>query len=68
MSPGLTGPWDLARSEVESSLLDDLAYIRTYTVWADIRLMLRSLRRTVMRESAVPAMRELPGTPRVHGG
>ena len=68
MSPGLTGPWDLARSEVESSLLDDLAYIRTYTVWADLRLMLRSLRRTVMRESAVPAMRELPGTPRVHGG
>lgn len=68
MSPGLTGPWDLARSEVQSSLLDDLAYIRTYTVWADLRLMLRSLRRTVMRESAVPAMRELPGTPRVHGG
>lgn len=68
MSPGLTGPWDLARSEVQSSLLDDLAYIRTYTVWADIRLMLRSLRRTVMGESAVPAMRELPGTPHVHGG
>ncbi len=67
VAPGLTGPWDSVQAEAHSSLLDDLSYIRTYSLWTDVRLMLTSVRRTVMSESAVPAMREV-SSPTVSGG
>ncbi|MEX2032542.1 MAG: sugar transferase, partial [Dehalococcoidia bacterium] len=57
MSPGLTGPWD--DSAEGGSVLDELSYIRTYTPWSDVRLLVASLRRFMRRETAVPAMREM---------
>lgn len=56
MAPGLTGPWD--RDAVAGDgTLDDLTYIRTYTVWSDLRLLAASLARLMRRETGVPAMR-----------
>jgi lipopolysaccharide/colanic/teichoic acid biosynthesis glycosyltransferase len=60
MSPGLTGPWD--DSAEGGSILDELSYIRTYTPWSDVRLLVASARRVMRRETAVPAMREVAGT------
>ena len=58
MAPGLTGPWDRDGSPSDS-LLDDLTYIRTYTPWSDIRLLVASLGRLMTRQRAVPAVREV---------
>ncbi len=58
MAPGLTGPWDREGSPSDS-LMDDLTYIRTYTPWADLRLLVASLGRLMMRQTAVPAVREV---------
>jgi lipopolysaccharide/colanic/teichoic acid biosynthesis glycosyltransferase len=45
--PGLTGPWRVTGAE--ASLTDqaarDLAYIRNYSIWEDLRLLTESLRR-----------------------
>lgn len=57
MAPGLTGPWD--DSAEGGNILDELSYIRTYTPWSDVRLLVASLRRVVRRQTAVPAMREV---------
>ena len=57
MRPGLTGPWEVGAS-TDDGLVDDLTYIRTYTLWADVRLIFASLRRAVRRQTAVPVMRE----------
>lgn len=56
MAPGLTGPWDNDAPGGDGSL-DDLTYIRTYTPWSDLRLMVTSVRRMMMRERGVPATR-----------
>jgi len=61
MAPGLTGPWDRDGSPSDS-LLDDLTYIRTYTLWSDIRLLVASLGRFMTRQTAVPALREVAPT------
>jgi|GEM_PF-4552260 len=58
MAPGLTGPWDRDGSPSDS-LLDDLTYIRTYTPWSDIRLLVASLGRLMTRQIGVPAVREV---------
>ncbi len=58
MAPGLTGPWDRAGSPSDG-LLDDLTYIRTYTPWSDIRLLIASVGRLMTRQRAVPAVREV---------
>lgn len=45
VKPGLTGPWRL--SGPEASLADqavrDLAYVRDYTIWEDLRIIAQSL-------------------------
>jgi len=56
MAPGLTGPWDNDAPGGDGSL-DDLTYIRTYTPWTDLRLMVASLGRVMRRERGVPATR-----------
>ena len=62
MAPGLTGPWDRDGSPSDS-VLDDLTYIRTYTPWADLRLLAGSLGRLMLRQTGVPAVREIPASP-----
>jgi len=61
MAPGLTGPWDRDGSPADN-LLDDLTYIRTYTPWSDIRLLVASLGRLMTRQTAVPAVRDVGGS------
>ncbi|GMU39923.1 MAG: hypothetical protein AMXMBFR23_07890 [Chloroflexota bacterium] len=67
MPPGLTGPWNSAHADLGTTLLDDLAYLRTYSVWADVKLILLSVQRTVTGGSAVPALREFPEAPPTGG-
>jgi lipopolysaccharide/colanic/teichoic acid biosynthesis glycosyltransferase len=58
MAPGLTGPWD-REGTPSDSVLDDLAYIRTYTPWSDVRLLLGSFARFMTRQTPVPALRDM---------
>jgi len=57
MAPGLTGPWDDAPESNHE--LDDLTYIRTYTIWEDLRLLAGSFRRLLRRETPVPALSDI---------
>jgi len=47
--PGLTGPWWLMSGSWHRSIADevgvDLSYIRNYTLWSDLRLLVLTLRR-----------------------
>jgi lipopolysaccharide/colanic/teichoic acid biosynthesis glycosyltransferase len=47
LPPGLTGPWRLSgpTASLEDQALLDLAYLRNYTVWEDIRIIWRSIQR-----------------------
>lgn len=52
--PGLMGPWWLLSGSVHTSMTAevglDLAYIRNYTIWSDLRLLALMVRRLVARE------------------
>jgi lipopolysaccharide/colanic/teichoic acid biosynthesis glycosyltransferase len=39
LRPGLTGPWRQARTREEQALLD-LYYIRSYSIWLDVQVLL----------------------------
>ena len=45
VKPGLTGPWRLTGPQASRSdqALRDLAYIRDYTIWEDLRILWISL-------------------------
>jgi lipopolysaccharide/colanic/teichoic acid biosynthesis glycosyltransferase len=45
--PGLTGPWRLTGpdSSIANQAVQDLTYIRTYSIWEDLRLLCESIRR-----------------------
>jgi lipopolysaccharide/colanic/teichoic acid biosynthesis glycosyltransferase len=55
--PGLTGPAaDASRGEGrEEQALKDIAYVRDYSIWLDLRLMFASLKRMLRREKSLPA-------------
>ncbi|MDZ4279069.1 MAG: sugar transferase, partial [Dehalococcoidia bacterium] len=55
--PGLTGPChpNGARWSLEEQAIPDVAYVRDYSLWLDLRLLFRSFLRTVRRERALPA-------------
>lgn len=55
--PGLTGPAaDASRREgVEQQTLKDIAYVRDYSIWLDLRLMFASLKRMLRREDSLPS-------------
>jgi lipopolysaccharide/colanic/teichoic acid biosynthesis glycosyltransferase len=46
VSPGLTGPWRISgpRASMEDQMLQDLAYVRNYSIWEDLRILWRSAR------------------------
>jgi lipopolysaccharide/colanic/teichoic acid biosynthesis glycosyltransferase len=46
VSPGLTGPWRLSgpQASMENQMLQDLAYVRNYNIWEDLRILWRSAR------------------------
>lgn len=45
--PGLIGPWRLSGQDatLEDQAVEDLTYVRNYTIWEDIRLIAESVRR-----------------------
>jgi lipopolysaccharide/colanic/teichoic acid biosynthesis glycosyltransferase len=47
IKPGLTGPWRLSGPEatLAEQALDDLTYVRNYSIWEDVRIVLESVRR-----------------------
>jgi lipopolysaccharide/colanic/teichoic acid biosynthesis glycosyltransferase len=45
MRPGLTGPWRLiGDASIDQQATQDLAYVRNYTIWEDLRIMVQSAR------------------------
>ena len=54
--PGLTGPAaDTSRGEeAEEQALMDIAYVRDYSVWLDLRLLFASLKRVLGRQRSLP--------------
>jgi lipopolysaccharide/colanic/teichoic acid biosynthesis glycosyltransferase len=44
LPPGLTGPWRLSGPEatIEQQMLQDLGYVRNYSIWEDLRILWRS--------------------------
>jgi lipopolysaccharide/colanic/teichoic acid biosynthesis glycosyltransferase len=51
--PGLTGPAAGSAAEVEEQALLDVAYIRHYSLWLDLRLLFASLKRVLCRETCL---------------
>jgi exopolysaccharide production protein ExoY len=55
--PGLTGPWRFAEQGGDGSgLPPEVEYVQAYSLWLDIRLLLGSLRRLLLRRQAVPLL------------
>ncbi len=54
--PGLTGPAvERQRSEdVEAQAVRDVAYVRNYSLWLDLRLLFGSVKRALRRERRLP--------------
>ncbi len=54
--PGLTGPtvepW--RRDGVDAQAVKDVAYVRNYSLWLDLRLLFASARRILRRERSLP--------------
>jgi lipopolysaccharide/colanic/teichoic acid biosynthesis glycosyltransferase len=53
--PGLTGPAAGSTVEVAEQALLDVAYIRHYSLWLDLRLLFTSLKRMLRRQTGLPA-------------
>ena len=55
--PGITGPAaDAARGEgLEQQTVKDIAYVRNYSLWLDLRLLFASLKRVLRREKGLPS-------------
>lgn len=51
VKPGLTGPWRLSgpHASRESQALQDLSYVRNYSIWEDMRILWLSARRLLVR-------------------
>jgi lipopolysaccharide/colanic/teichoic acid biosynthesis glycosyltransferase len=47
VKPGLTGPWRLTGpgASLAEQAVDDLTYVRNYSIWEDVRIVWESLRR-----------------------
>jgi lipopolysaccharide/colanic/teichoic acid biosynthesis glycosyltransferase len=52
--PGLTGPAAGSTAAVDEQALLDVAYIRHYSLWLDLRLLFASLKRVVCRQTGLP--------------
>ena len=60
--PGLTGPWRFAEEGGDGSgLPPEVEYVQGYSLWLDIRLLLGSLRRLLLRRQAVPLLSAAAG-------
>jgi lipopolysaccharide/colanic/teichoic acid biosynthesis glycosyltransferase len=56
--PGLTGPWRFPEAGGDGSgLPPEVEYVQGYSLWLDLRLLLGSLRRLLLRRQAVPLLK-----------
>jgi lipopolysaccharide/colanic/teichoic acid biosynthesis glycosyltransferase len=56
--PGLTGPWRFEEESGDGSgLPPEVEYVHGYSLWLDLRLLLGSLRRLLLRRQAVPLLK-----------
>jgi lipopolysaccharide/colanic/teichoic acid biosynthesis glycosyltransferase len=56
VKPGVTGPWVMAGKEsLAEEMRADVYYIRNYTIWLDLQLLLKSFTRMVRRQRHRPA-------------
>jgi len=56
--PGLTGPWRFPEEGGDGSgLPPEVEYVQGYSLWLDLRLLLGSLRRLLLRRQAVPLLK-----------
>jgi len=57
--PGLTGPWWLLSGSrylsIANEVVADLAYIRAYSIWSDVRLVAATARRLLSRGRPAPS-------------
>ncbi len=55
--PGVTGPAaDAARGRgLEQQTIKDIAYVRSYSIWLDLRLLFVSLKRVLRRKKSLPS-------------
>jgi lipopolysaccharide/colanic/teichoic acid biosynthesis glycosyltransferase len=55
--PGVTGPAaDAARGEgLEQQTIKDIAYVRSYSIWLDVRLLFACLKRVLRRKKSLPS-------------
>jgi lipopolysaccharide/colanic/teichoic acid biosynthesis glycosyltransferase len=72
VKPGLTGPWRLSGpgASREDQALQDLSYVRSYSIWEDLRILWLSVRRLIStgapEHDLVRWLDDAPGTqPRV---
>ena len=54
--PGLTGPAvePQRREDIEAQAVKDVAYVRNYSLWLDLRLLFSSVKRMLRREQGLP--------------
>jgi lipopolysaccharide/colanic/teichoic acid biosynthesis glycosyltransferase len=68
--PGLTGPWRLSgpAASLSEQAMQDLAYVREYTIWEDVRILGESLRCLASGQLASVLARwdEAGAPPRLH--
>jgi lipopolysaccharide/colanic/teichoic acid biosynthesis glycosyltransferase len=59
--PGLTGPTveHQHREDVEAQAVKDVAYVRNYSLWLDLRLLFASAKRMMRREQGLPPAYEM---------
>jgi lipopolysaccharide/colanic/teichoic acid biosynthesis glycosyltransferase len=63
--PGLTGPWRFVDEACDgSSLPPEVEYVQGYSLWLDLRLVLGSLRRLLLRRQAVPLIGRVGAGPK----
>jgi lipopolysaccharide/colanic/teichoic acid biosynthesis glycosyltransferase len=57
VKPGLTGPWRFPGEDGNGrGLPPEVEYVQGYSLWLDLRLLLGSLRRLLLRREAVPLL------------
>jgi lipopolysaccharide/colanic/teichoic acid biosynthesis glycosyltransferase len=56
VKPGLTGPWRLTgeNASLAEQTMQDLRYVRDYTIWEDLRIIWQSLRRLRLERRTRP--------------
>jgi lipopolysaccharide/colanic/teichoic acid biosynthesis glycosyltransferase len=66
VKPGLLGPWRLSgpQASLDDQALQDLTYVRNYSVWEDLRIAWQSVRRMLGSRQRLGRWQDRPGAVR----